>query len=441
MADMVKETGVKNKSSLGEQLKRMAIDNIVTLIFIVICIFGAYYSGFGGPQILQEIIVRLGRNGFLVLALIIPILAGMGLNFGIVIGAMAGQVAIIAVAHWANGGSQMFTGFTGLLLTVLISTPIAMLFGWMAGVMMNKTKGQEMISSLIMGFFANGVYQFIFLFLCGTLIPIKDPIIMLAAGVGVKNTIDLKENIKYSLDGSLDWLSQYGVYFYLFNVLIMFFAAALIYQVIRLIKEYRKHKKLDKRWATWAAISVAVIGFSAIASNSSAYKMIKVPVPTFIVIALMCIFNVVIMKTKLGQEFRTIGQDMHIAKVAGLDVDGLRVKAIVISTVLAAWGQIVFLQNLGTLNTYGSHESIAMFSAAALLVGGASVTKATWQQALLGVVLFHTLFYVSPYAGKNLLGDTQVGEFFRVFVAYGVICLSLALYAWKKYMEKAREVK
>jgi len=439
MADLQKEVVAMKKESLGQRLKTYAIENVVTLIFVVICLFGAYYSGFGGPQILQEIIVRVGRNGFLVLALIIPILAGMGLNFGIVIGAMAGQIAIIAVAHWANLGNEIFTGFTGLLITVLISTPIAMLFGWMSGVMMNKTKGQEMITSLIMGFFAYGVYQF--LFLCGTLIPIKDPIIMLAAGIGVKNTIDLKDNIKYSLDHSMDWMNDMGVYFYLFNVLLMFFAVVLLYNLYKLVRTKMKKGELNRKALIWTGISIAVMAYSAVASGTSDYRMIKVPVPTFLVIAAMCIFNVVIMKTKLGQEFRTIGQDMHIAKVAGLDVNGLRVKAIVISTVLAAWGQLIFLQNLGTLNTYGSHESIAMFSAAALPVGGASVTKATWQQALLGVVLFHTLFYVSPYAGKNLLGDTQVGEFFRVFVAYGVICLSLALYAWKKYMEKAREVR
>lgn len=438
---MLNDSVVKKETTFAEKVKAYAVENIVTLIFIVICLIGAYYSGFGGPQILQEIIVRLGRNGFLVLALIIPILAGMGLNFGIVIGAMAGQIAIIAVAHWANGGNPMFTGFTGFLITVLLSTPLAILFGWMSGVMMNKTKGQEMITSLIMGFFANGVYQFIFLFLCGTMIPIKDPIIMLASGVGVKNTIDLTSNIKYSLDHSLNWLEQFGVYFYLFNVLSMFFAVVLIVSLVRVFKARKKSGVWNRSAAIWAGVSVAVIAYSAVASSSSAYKMINVPVPTILVIAALCIFNVAIMKTKLGQEFRTIGQDMHIAKVAGLDVNNLRVKAIIISIVLAAWGQIVFLQNLGTLNTYGSHESIAMFSAAALLVGGASVTKATWQQALLGVVLFHTLFYVSPYAGKNLLGDTQVGEFFRVFVAYGVICLSLALYAWKKFMEKSREVK
>ena len=49
-------------------------------------------------------LVRVGRNTVLVLALLIPILAGLGLNFGIVIGAMAGQLAAILVVHWGGQG-------------------------------------------------------------------------------------------------------------------------------------------------------------------------------------------------------------------------------------------------------------------------------------------------------------------------------------------------
>jgi len=43
-------------------------------------------------------------------------------------------------------------------------------------------------------------------------------------------------------------------------------------------------------------------------------------------------------------------------------------------------------KNIGTLNTYGSHVQIATFSIAALLIGGASVSKSTIGQTLLGVI-------------------------------------------------------
>jgi simple sugar transport system permease protein len=43
---------------------------------------------------------------------------------------------------------------------------------------------------------------------------------------------------------------------------------------------------------------------------------------------------------------------------------------------------------------------------------------------------------VSPLAGKALAGDAQVGEYFRVFVAYAVITVALALHAWQKVRKK-----
>ena len=127
-----------------------------------------------------------------------------------------------------------------------------------------------------------------------------------------------------------------------------------------------------------------------------------------------------------------MGQDAHVAAAAGINVDRNRLIATVISTVFAAWGQLLFLQNIGTLNTYNSHEQVGMFSIAALLVSGATVTRATVRQALIGTLLFHTLFVVSPLAGKALAGDAQIGEYFRVFVAYAVITIALVLHAFEK---------
>ena len=97
------------------------------------------------------------------------------------------------------------------------------------------------------------------------------------------------------------------------------------------------------------------------------------------------------------------------------------------------------VENIGTMNTYGSHMQVGMFSIAAILIGGATVSKATISQALIGVVLFHSVFIISPTAGKALFGDAQIGEFFRAFVVYGVIGISLALHAWKAVKEKMRK--
>ena len=66
---------------------------------------------------------------------------------------------------------------------------------------------------------------------------------------------------------------------------------------------------------------------------------------------------------------------------------------------------------------------------AALLVGGASVTRASNKNAILGIILFHAMFAVSPQVGTALFADSQIGEYFRVFLAYGIIFVALAMNA------------
>lgn len=338
---------------------------IVPIVFMVICIIGFFLSGLPLDFLFNEVIFRLSRNLLLVMSLIIPVITGMGLNFGIVLGAMAGQVGLIFIMNYELGGWQ------GFLLAILISTPVAIVLGYLVGKVLNRAKGKEMITSMILGFFANGVYQLIFIIMAGRIIPFSNPEMLMSTGKGLRNTIDLKI-IRKSIDN-------------------LFFE-----------------------------------------------KYTSFPIFTLIIIAIFFVALYFFLKTKLGQDMRAVGQDMHVASISGINVDGTRIKAIIMSTVLAAWGQILYLQNMGTFNTYNNHEQVGLFAVASLLIGGATVDKASWKEALLGTFLFHLLFIVSPLAGKNLMGNAQIGEYFRVFVAYGVIGLALVLHAWEKNRAKTQ---
>ena len=154
-------------------------------MFVVLCIIGLICSGQTVSYVMYELFGRLSRNAFIVLALIIPIVAGMGINFAITIGAMAAQIAALWVIEWG------ISGLTGFLVAMLMTMPIAAFFGYLIGKLMNKMKGQEMIGGLILGYFANGLYQLLFLFIFGNLIPLKAPGLVIKGSTGVANTIDL----------------------------------------------------------------------------------------------------------------------------------------------------------------------------------------------------------------------------------------------------------
>lgn len=349
-------------------LSRLFVNNAVPILFICISLFAIPLSKFSLLYLAQELMTRLVRNSFLVLSLIIPIIAGMGLNFAMVLGAMAGQIGLIFVTDWN------ILGMPGMLLAMIISTPIALLNGYLCGKILNRARGREMVTGLILGFFSQAIYLLIVLYGMGSFIPIKSPALVLSRGWGIRNAVNL-----IGMRAALDRL-----------------------------------------------VPIKIGGFT-------------LPLATLVVIALLCVFITWFKKTKLGQDMRAIGQDMAVAESAGINVMRTRLIAIMMSTVMACYGQIIYLQNIGTINTYNSHEQIGLFSAAALLVGGATVSRANISNVFLGVILFHLMFIVSPMAGKNLIGSAMLGEYFRVFVTYGVIAISLVIYAWARFKEKERE--
>ena len=407
---------MRNKWDFREILQK----NAVTVMFVVLCLIGLVCSGQTVSYVMYELFGRLSRNSFIVLALIIPIIAGMGINFAITIGAMAAQIAALWVIEWG------ISGLAGFLTAMVITMPIAAFFGFLIGKLMNKMKGQEMIGGLILGYFANGLYQLLFLFIFGNLIPLKTPGLVIKGSTGVANTIDLstERGFKYALDGL--WRVPFG------TAALILCGLIAIWSLVKLAT-----KKEDKKKAlTRTGICVAVAVIAQLPFVTAAFSMVSVPMVTFLIVALLCVFNNAIMKTRIGQQFRAVGQNRTVANAAGINVDRVRVIAIIISTVLAGWGQLIFVQNMGSFQTYGAHEQVGLYAGAAILVGGASIKKATNGQALLGCILFHLLFIVAPSAGKNLFGDAAIGEYFRVFISYGVIALALVMYAWGDYKKK-----
>ena len=401
---------MRNKWDLREILQK----NAVTVMFVVLCLIGLVCSGQTVSYVMYELFGRLSRNSFIVLALIIPIIAGMGINFAITIGAMAAQIAALWVIEWG------ISGLAGFLTAMAITMPIAAFFGFLIGKLMNRMKGQEMIGGLILGYFANGLYQLLFLFIFGNLIPLKAPGLVIKGSTGVANTIDLstERGFKYALDGL--WRVPFG------TAALILCGLIAVWSLVKLVTKKEDKKKALTRTGVCAAVAI----IAQLPFMTAAFSMVSVPMVTFLIVALLCVFNNAIMKTRIGQQFRAVGQNRTVANAAGINVDRVRVIAIIISTVLAGWGQLIFVQNMGSFQTYGAHEQVGLYAGAAILVGGASIKKATNGQALLGCILFHLLFIVAPSAGKNLFGDAAIGEYFRVFISYGVIALALVMYAW-----------
>ncbi|HPI93546.1 MAG TPA: ABC transporter permease [Deltaproteobacteria bacterium] len=335
--------------------------NAVPAVFLVLSGVALYYSDLSPAFVAGEVVTRFIRDGVMVLALVVPVTAGMGLNFAVTVGALAAQVGMVLAVDWGLQGG------TGLLAITAMGLALSLVFGCIIGAVLNLVRGKEMIATMIIGFLATGLYQLVFMVGYGTFIKPTNREMMLSRGIGIRNMVDLEpfRNI------------------------------------------------MDRLWVVQAG---------------------PVEIPLFMVLVVLAFACVIayLMNTPLGQQFKAVGEGYEKARMLGIDADAVRVKAIVLSTVLACLGHIIFTQNIGMLNVYTAHMNTDIFACAALLAGGASILRAHVGHALLGVLLFHSLFIVSPQAGQNIFANAALGEYFRTFVAYGTIAFALVMSTGKR---------
>ena len=481
----------KHKYNFGAFLSK----NSIIYIFIAFVVFGFAVGDFTASSFVNDIMARFFRNGLLVLALIIPIAAGLGLNFGMVVGALAGMLSIIFVRYhyalyvdWGFYSGHLFSGIGGIIFCFIIATPIALLFGWLTGLLFNRTRGQEMVAGLMVSFFAEGLYMIFVLFFIGGVIPVTMGHRMInPAPPGAERAFGIRGNFEMGLPagemtgrgagGDIPGMARainnlWSMEFV--YTLALLSLIAFLFLIIRRIYMKRNPGLFILHEPLWAFVvklvacgAVLVFAFFSSAQIYYWYNVLQrtpevagrldhlegisafaveisrinqVPMVLGIIIAVVGLFMVYFFKTKLGQDCRSIGNSQQIGNVAGIDVDRTRIIATIMSTVLAAWGMIIYLQDMGHVSTYTVQRNIGFFSVATILVGGATVARANVKNVMLGLILFHGMSVVSPAVGIHFFDDANAGEYMRTFMVYGVIGLSLGMYVWRGHKEaKAKE--
>ena len=132
--------------TLREQLREIGIPRLVIGIFLL-GLFGiAVATHMDLRGLITDSLLRVARNGLLVLALLPAIQGGLGLNFGLPVGIVCGLVACVITL---NAG---MAGWPALGLTALIGAALAVPAGIAYGWLLNRTRGQEMMVGTYLGF-------------------------------------------------------------------------------------------------------------------------------------------------------------------------------------------------------------------------------------------------------------------------------------------------
>lgn len=350
---------------------------IITLFFLGLIVL-AVSIGMPLGSLMSDTLIRFGMNGILVLAMVPAIQSGIGPNFGLPIGIIAGLIGALISFQ------LKLSGVVGFFGAIIIALPIAIIAGILFGAMLNRIKGSEMIVSTYTGFSIVSLLSIGWI-----LMPFTNPEMVWPIGNGLRNVITLETAYGKLLD---DFLS------------------------IKFIK------LADGSMVTLFNKTISYLGQTYGTDYSIAFQ---IPTGLILFFLLFSYFVYLFINSKTGVALRAAGDNPQFAKASGIDVDKSRIIGTTLSTVLGATGIIVYSQSYGFLQLYQAPLMMAFPAVAAILIGGASASKAKISHVIIGTFLFNGLLTISLPVANQILPEGNLSEVIRMIVQNGVILYAL----------------
>jgi simple sugar transport system permease protein len=261
--------------------------------------------------------------------------------------------------------SMNLTGFTGFFVAILLALPLSVIAGWLYAKLLEKVAGQEMMVGTYVGFSVVAGMAIFWL-----TAPIKNPSMIFAiGGQGLRYTLTLYDYYAGVLNN-----------FLAFNIVIGNFA-------------------------------------------------MTIPTGLLLFFGFFCVLMYLFFRSRTGLAMLAVGSNPEYAASSGINIRKMRYTGVIMSTVLGAIGIIVYAQSYGFLQLYNAPLYMAFPAIAAILIGGATLRKATISQVIIGSILFFTLLTTALPVVQTVLDGSEVGggisEIARMIIQNGAILYSL----------------
>ena len=168
--------------------------------------------------------------------------------------------------------------------------------------------------------------------------------------------------------------------------------------------------------------------FGGLLNDFLGFNIGPVFIPTGIILFVLgvCLVVYLYFRSKTGIAIMAAGSNPTFARASGIDVDKMRVKSIAMSTILGAIGIVVYTQGFGYLQAYTAPLNMGFICVASVLIGGATTTKATIMNVIIGTFLYQGLIIFTPPVSNQLLAGTDISDTMRQIIQNGVILYALA---------------
>lgn len=344
-------------------IKNVGWARLIIAIFLILLFVAAPFAGVSLTDSFANVFSRFGMFSILVLSLVPMVQSGCGLNFGLPIGIVAGILGGVTSIELG------FVGFAGLFMAILIGVVIGLIFGAAYGFILNRIIGDEMLISTYVGYFFTAFMCIAYLFL-----PYKNPVSVLSyGGSGLRQQIPVADYWMKTLtraDGTK--------------------------QSVGIVTDF---------------LSFHIFG-------------VKIPLGMFIFFGVLAFLVWGFFKTKTGTAMTAVGSNPDYAKASGINIKKVRLESVILSTMIAAVGIIIYNQAYGFVQLYQAPLSFTFQTVAALLIGGASINKAKISHVIIGTFLFQGIITLTPTVINGLL-SIDVSEVIRLIVTNGMIVFAL----------------
>ena len=149
-----------------------------------------------------------------------------------------------------------------------------------------------------------------------------------------------------------------------------------------------------------------------------------IPTGTLLFFVLMAVLMWAFLHTKTGTAMTAVGSNPAFAKAAGINVDKMRLISVIMSTWLGAVGILMYEQGFGFVQLYMGPFWMALPAVSAILIGGASVNKASIPNVIIGTFLFQGIVTMTPTV-MNSAFHMDMSEVIRIIVSNGMILYAL----------------
>ena len=151
---------------------------------------------------------------------------------------------------------------------------------------------------------------------------------------------------------------------------------------------------------------------------------IEIPTGSLLVFALLAFLMWAFLHTKTGTAMTAVGSNPAFARAAGINVDRTRMLSVIMSTWLGAMGILMYQQGFGFIQLYNAPNNLTMPTVAAILIGGASVNKASIPNVIIGTILFQGIVTMTPTVMNSAI-HMDMSEVIRIIASQGMILYAL----------------